>query len=42
MYEAPRITEAGSVRDLTLAQSGHGSDDRILWFTWGDKPDETS
>ncbi|MCK9794845.1 lasso RiPP family leader peptide-containing protein [Isoptericola sp. 4D.3] len=42
MYEAPRITEAGSVRDLTLAQGLDGNDDRFLFFTWGDKPDETS
>lgn len=38
MYEAPQITEVGSVRDLTLAQGGRGNDDRFLFFfTYGDK-----
>ena len=40
MYEAPTITEVGSVRDLTLAQGWAGSDDKIVWrgqviFGWG-------
>lgn len=37
MYEAPQITEVGSVRDLTLAQGWSGNDDRFLFFTYGDK-----
>ncbi|WP_165372810.1 lasso RiPP family leader peptide-containing protein [Pengzhenrongella frigida] len=35
MYESPRITEVGSVRDLTLAQGWNGNDDKFLWFAWG-------
>lgn len=31
MYEAPRITEVGSVRELTLATGGSGSEDKVLW-----------
>lgn len=39
MYEAPRITEVGSVRDLTLAQGWAGKDDKFLFFfTYGTDP----
>jgi hypothetical protein len=38
MYDAPRITEVGSVRDLTLAEGSKGNDDRFLFFTWGTDP----
>ncbi|WP_277209508.1 lasso RiPP family leader peptide-containing protein [Isoptericola croceus] len=42
MYEAPRITEAGSVRDLTLAQGINGNDDKFLFFSWGENPSAQS
>jgi len=34
-YEAPKLVEVGSVRDLTLAEGRDGHDDRFLFFTWG-------
>lgn len=37
-YEPPKMEEVGSVRELTLALSGKGSADQILWVKFGDKP----
>lgn len=37
-YEAPSITEVGTVRELTLAQGLSGNDDQFLFFTWGTDP----
>src|SRR5690606_32689759 len=37
-YEPPKMEEVGSVRELTLALSGKGSADQILWIKFGDKP----
>ncbi|MGH1561885.1 lasso RiPP family leader peptide-containing protein [Mumia sp. DW29H23] len=41
-YEAPKLTEVGSVRDLTLGQGLDGNDDQFLFFTWGENPDPRS
>ena len=38
MYDAPRITEVGSVRDLTLAEGLDGKDDKWLFFRYGTDP----
>lgn len=38
MYAPPRITEVGSMPELTLAQGTDGKDDKLLWFAWGTKP----
>ncbi|WP_413452168.1 hypothetical protein AA0Y32_12190 [Georgenia phoenicis] len=38
MYAPPRITEVGSMPELTLAQGLHGNDDKFLFFTWGTDP----
>ena len=38
MYEAPKMTEVGSVRDLTLGGAGLGRDDSFFWFHWGVDP----
>ncbi|PYG00676.1 hypothetical protein SAMN05216184_103249 [Georgenia satyanarayanai] len=40
MYTSPRITEVGSVPELTLALTGHGRDDQVWLFKFGDKPDQ--
>ncbi|WP_156252160.1 lasso RiPP family leader peptide-containing protein [Pseudactinotalea terrae] len=32
MYEAPTMTEVGSVRDLTLGEGWAGNDDTLLYF----------
>lgn len=37
-YEAPSITEVGSVRELTLAEGLAGKDDRFWFFAWGTDP----
>ncbi len=37
-YEAPMLTDAGSVTDLTLAQGEAGHDDRFWFFSWGTDP----
>lgn len=38
-YEAPMLTDAGSVTELTLAQGLAGHDDRFLFFfTYGTDP----
>ena len=43
MYEAPRITEAGSVRDLTLGEGLAGNDDTfVFFFHYGEDPDKQS
>lgn len=39
MYAPPRITEVGSMPELTLALTGHGTDDNIFGFKFGDRPD---
>ncbi len=31
-YEAPMLTEVGSVQDLTLAWGGTGTDDKFMMF----------
>ncbi|NED99594.1 lasso RiPP family leader peptide-containing protein [Phytoactinopolyspora halotolerans] len=33
-YEPPVLEEVGTVRDLTLAQSGRGDSDHIAWFRY--------
>lgn len=38
-YQPPEMEEVGSVRDMTLALSGKGTSDQILWIKFGDKPD---
>ncbi len=40
-YDAPRMTEVGSVRDLTLGKlaSGPKKDNNIWWDIWGDPAD---
>lgn len=34
-YESPVLTTVGSLKDMTLGSGGPGSDDRFLWFSWG-------
>lgn len=43
MYEAPTITEAGSVRDLTLAEGLWGNDDKskYLHIPYGTDPGQS-
>lgn len=36
MYESPKLTVVGSVRELTLGKGWDGQDDRFLCFTWGE------
>lgn len=40
-YSAPRMTEVGSVRDLTLGKlaSGPMKDNNVWWDIWGDPKD---
>lgn len=38
MYAPPSITEIGSVPELTLALTGHGRDDQVWLFKFGEKP----
>ncbi|MEE6283047.1 lasso RiPP family leader peptide-containing protein [Georgenia sp. MJ170] len=38
MYESPRIMKVGSVPELTLALTGHGRDDNIFGFKFGQNP----
>jgi len=41
MYEAPRMTEVGSVHGLTMGKlaSGPQKDNHIWWDIWGDPAD---
>lgn len=40
VYQSPTLDKVGSVRELTLALTGHGTSDQILWIKFGDKPDK--
>lgn len=37
-YEPPVLEEIGTVRELTLADSGRGRSDQHLWFRWNNDP----